>query len=475
MLQKFAPKYVWILLALVCSVLSAILAVWYANTAKSHGLLVHVVEETDEMQTVANMREAVFFMAYELYREVEEFYHGQRPLDADKYHQREARFRESQRQFLASHLITNAETDSWARANVIVERSFDLQNQVIALHQKGNYQGADKLLAQEVLPVTNQALEALEEILGYQREEMREAVEESLATIDTSKTFIAILTALIFAMAVAIVAISRREQALAVDRLRVLHELEQAKEQAVAANKAKSDVLARTSHDLRTPLNVMIGYSELIREELSEGRSRELIPDVDRLVYSSRHLLGLINDILDLSKIEEGKLEILPEVFALDAFIVQISEEVAPITNGNRFVVDLQTDSIDLETDPMRLRQILLNLLSNAFKFTHAGTVNLQVDSVSGPAGDRLLLSVSDTGPGMSDSQLSSLFTAYQQGDRQTAKLYGGTGLGLAICRNLCNLLGGEITVQSRIGLGTTFHVTLPCRMQKDRQMRTAI
>ncbi|MDH5649369.1 MAG: ATP-binding protein [Gammaproteobacteria bacterium] len=465
MLNNLAPKYIWFMLALVVSALCTILYIWSANTAQSHRLLVHVVDETNEMQTVSNMRETTFIQAYKLYQAIEEFYHNGRPLEPEQYKHLEEKFRESKDLFLGSHLITDVESDSWAKAAVVLEQSFKLQTEVIDLHRQGEIQKADKKLAQEVLPVTNKALEALEEILNHQREEMREAVEESMATIESSKKFIVALSVLIITLSIITVIIARREQAMAVSRQQALQELEIAKEQAVAANKAKSDVLARTSHDLRTPLNVMIGYSELVRDELQDGRTTEVIPDVEKIIYTSKQLLSLINDILDLAKIEEGKMEIVPEEFLLDTLIADISEAAEQLKNDNKFTIAVATPSLALYTDPLRLRQIILNLLSNAFKFTCNGTVRLLIEHQPIEGQERISLTVSDTGTGMSEDQVATIFDAYRQADKHITKQYGGTGLGLAICRSLSELLGGKVTVQSQLGQGTTFNVDLPLRL----------
>jgi signal transduction histidine kinase len=239
-------------------------------------------------------------------------------------------------------------------------------------------------------------------------------------------------------------------------------ELNEAKEAAEAANHTKSQFLANMSHELRTPLNAIIGYSEMLAEEATDIGRDDFIQDLERIRGSGKHLLSLINEILDLSKIEAGKMDLFLENFELKAMLKGVVDSLAPVVaaNGNRVELQVPRDAVKLHTDQTKLRQILFNLLSNACKFTENGviTVRVEVDA----AGDEVVLSVHDSGIGMTPEQLARLFQPFTQADASTTRKYGGTGLGLTISKHFARMMGGDIAVTSRLEEGSIFTVRLP-------------
>ena len=239
--------------------------------------------------------------------------------------------------------------------------------------------------------------------------------------------------------------------------------LRQAREQALAANAAKSTFLANMSHELRTPLNAIIGYSELLEEEAGDAGIDSLSPDLRKIRGAGQHLLGLINDVLDLSKIEAGQVELYVEPFEVEALVREIASTVGELAarNGNR--IEVRCDASGQATaDVTKLRQILFNLLSNAAKFTRDGSIVVAVSSESAETGEEIVYRVSDTGIGMSREQLDLIFEPFRQADASTTREYGGTGLGLTICRRLAAAMGGSIGVVSAPGEGSTFTLRLP-------------
>jgi signal transduction histidine kinase/CheY-like chemotaxis protein len=240
-------------------------------------------------------------------------------------------------------------------------------------------------------------------------------------------------------------------------------QLAHARDEADTANRAKSMFLANMSHELRTPLNAIIGYSELLAEEAEDSGNKALVPDIEKIRTAGKHLLGLINDVLDLSKVEAGKMELAPEDVAVAELIDGVRSTVEPLVRkkGNTFDVECKAPG-NMYVDVTRLRQVLINLLGNAAKFTEAGSVALRARRDQRGDGDWLVFEVADTGIGMTPEQQQRVFQPFAQADTSTARKYGGTGLGLTLSRRFTQMLGGDITLQSSQGAGSTFTVSIP-------------
>src|ERR1700722_546534 len=240
-------------------------------------------------------------------------------------------------------------------------------------------------------------------------------------------------------------------------------ELEQARELSEVANRTKSQFLANMSHELRTPLNAIIGYSEILQEDAVDSDQEQLVPDLKKIEGAGRHLLGLINDILDLSKVEAGKMDVFIEEIDISSLLDEVKSIIAPLVakNGNKLELRLADRIGSMRTDRTKVKQCLLNVLSNASKFTQDGKLTVGVERL-GTDRSIVQMTISDTGIGMSEEQLGRLFQAFSQADASTTKKFGGTGLGLAITRHFCRLLGGDVTVASQVGKGSTFTIVLP-------------
>ena len=249
---------------------------------------------------------------------------------------------------------------------------------------------------------------------------------------------------------------------IAIENVRLFDEIQNKSRQLAEASQHKSQFLANMSHELRTPLNAIIGVTEMLRED-AESLNQDLEP-LDRVLGAGRHLLALINDILDLSKIEAGRMELHLETFRLVPVINDVAKTIEPLAtkNGNRLVIDCPADLGTIHADQTRFRQSLLNLTSNANKFTEKGTVTITAQQRDESSRDWITLAVTDTGIGMTPEQMGKLFQEFSQASSSTASKYGGTGLGLAISRRFCQMMGGDITVESEPGHGSTFTIRLP-------------
>src|SRR5437763_5074939 len=248
------------------------------------------------------------------------------------------------------------------------------------------------------------------------------------------------------------------------ERRRAEGEVATAKEAAETANRTKSLFLANMSHELRTPLNAILGFSEMLQEEAVERDLQDFSADLQKISTAGKHLLGLINDILDLSKIEAGKMELHLEAFSIATLIAEVATtiDMQVAKNGNRLQIVCAPDVGIMRADLSKVRQGLFNLVSNAAKFTHDGKIKIEAERQLMDGSDWIVFRVSDTGIGLSSEQIVRLFQSFTQADASTTRKFGGTGLGLALTRRFCQMMSGDVTVHSVPGQGSVFTIKLP-------------
>jgi len=246
--------------------------------------------------------------------------------------------------------------------------------------------------------------------------------------------------------------------------------LRHAKQVAEDANRTKTEFLANMSHELRTPLNAIIGYGEMLQEDMADLGCGELVEDVEKIHSAGKHLLGLISDVLDIAKIESGKMSVYSETFEVEVLINDVATTVYPLITLRKNKLVMNAENLGtMHTDLTKTRQMLLNILNNAAKFTECGTIHITVTRVERYDVEWVIFRVADTGIGMSAQQLQKIFQPFTQADNSTTRKYGGTGLGLSITQRFAEMLGGYVTVESQLGEGSVFSLHLPVQNQNSQ------
>lgn len=441
---------------IILALLASLAAIWLFHIKSNNQRLTQLLSAQEVSEQIFIMRDAAHKRALALYRMAV----LEDPFDKDKeyvnFMAQAGKFIVARDRLLSQGMPAD-KLKAWEVAQPLIRQGSDRQTQTLELILEGNISQAHQLLTTQVIPIQNTVMDYLSEMLETQKQatvsDMEHISAQSEAVFAT--VFMLGTAALVLGTLIAwfVIKTTTNNQRALID----------AREEALLANRHKSIFLANMSHELRTPLNAIVGYSEILHEEAREIGAQQFVDDLQKIHSAGGHLLGVINEILDLSKIEAGKMEFYPEQFDLAAMITEISHTLQPLLEKNqnqlRSTVHLRNPICN---DSTKLRQTLYNLLSNACKFTHKGVITLAVSEFDKANATWIKIIVSDTGIGISQEKLKEIFNPFTQADNSTTRHYGGTGLGLTISKRFCAIMGGNLSVHSEPGKGSTFTITLP-------------
>ena len=445
---------------LILVIMAVLTAICLTNITANKAHISEIVKDQKKTELIFDMREAANQRALSLYRMsvLED------PFEQDEEY---LNFREQGTNFIKARLALVEAGErkearaAWLETLPLIQQGTKNQFAVTDRIAEEDIAGAHDLLANSVIPNQNVVLGHLTHMLNLEKEHVAFELEQINVTSDRVYFQVSLLgsAALLVGAVIAFFVVrttTRSERALI-----------QAQQDSQEANQHKSLFLANMSHELRTPLNAIIGYSEMLQEEAAELGEEEFTDDLNKIHSSGQHLLSLINDILDVSKIEAGKMELYCEDFNLSMLIEEISSTIQPLfaKNNNHLQTTISDFNIEMHTDTTKLRQTLLNLLSNASKFTAQGNVCLNISTFSKHNEPWIKIDVKDSGIGMEKEHMKHLFAPFTQADSSTTRNFGGTGLGLNISKHFCEMMGGTISAISEPLAGSIFSISIPTKI----------
>ncbi len=445
--------------ALILVIMATLTAIWLSHISTTNHYITEITKDQEKSEFVFAMRDAASQRALSLYR---------MSILADPFEQDEEylKFRKQAEHFIKARMAlveigeTEQELAAWHTAKPMVQKGTTSQTLVADIIVDGDITTANKMMANIIIPIQNQVLTHLTYMLSLQKTQLTTKLAD--ATAENKRVYIQVALLGIFALVIGTIIAFFVIRTSTRSEQKLIH----AQQKSQEANQHKSLFLANMSHELRTPLNAIIGYSEMLGEEAEEWGKKCFSTDLKKIRSSGQHLLNLINDILDISKIEAGKMELYPEHFNLATLVTEVSSTLQPLTtkNENHLQIEISEFNEAMYTDLTKLRQTLFNLLSNASKFTNQGEVSLNLSRFTVQDKPWIRLDVKDTGIGLTEKQMNKLFIPFSQADASTTRNFGGTGLGLSISKRLCKMIGGDISVTSQTGMGSTFTITIPTK-----------
>ena len=441
---------------IILTLLATLSAIWLVNIKANSQRLTALVDTQKVSELIFIMRDAAHKRALALYR----LAILEDPFEKDSeyihFHEQAENFIKARDELIANGM-SKEQTQAWEVAKPLIQQGSASQNKTLELIMEGNIAEANRLLLHSVIPTQNTVMEHLTTMLNLQKSLAASELNNTTSQNQAVYVMVSVLGGVAFVLgtliALFVIKTSSRGE----------RELVRAWEEAQLANQHKSIFLANMSHELRTPLNAIIGYSEIIQEETNGPGNESLHTDLSKIHKAGHHLLALINEILDLSKIEAGKVELFAESFNLNTLIEEVVYTIEPLLEGsnNKLTMSVSHMNNEVHNDLVKVRQTLFNLLSNACKFTQHGFITIDVSEFEKDRAAWIKIIVKDTGIGISREHLDNIFAPFTQADTSTTRNYGGTGLGLTISKRYCQLMGGDLRVESELGKGSTFTMTL--------------